>query len=537
MDTKALRQKVLDLAIRGKLVPQDPNDEPASVLLERIRQQKQQMVKEGKLKAKDIKNDSIIFVGEDNLHYEKFANGSVKCIEDEIPFDLPDGWAWSKIGPLCEYITSGSRGWAQYYSETGCLFLRMGNLSRDSFDLRLDNLQRVNLPDNAEGTRTRVAENDLLFSITAEIGMLGLIPADFEEAYINQHVGLIRFLKEAQTKYFPYILMSEFCRDQYYTVQSGMKNSFRLDNIQNILAPVPPLGEQIRIAEKLSSIWSHVQKIDIESKTANDIISKAKSKILDFAIRGQLVPQDPTDEPASVLMERIRAEKEELIKQGKIKRDKKESVIFRGEDNSYYEKIGDDVRCIDEEIPFDIPDTWEWVRLENCCSKEIRRGKSPKYAERSGTLVFAQKCNTKYNGIDVGLALFLDEATLSRYSADEYMQDGDVVVNSTGTGTLGRIGFYRMVDNCLGLPIVPDSHVTVVRGFSIIQAFYLYAFMKASQSELEKKGEGSTNQKELKPLTLKEMLVPMPPVSEQKRNESAIAKAFSLIATIEKSLN
>ena len=111
-----------------------------------------------------------------------------------------------------------------------------------------------------------------------------------------------------------------------------MKNSFRLDNIQNILAPVPPLGEQIRIAEKLSSIWSHVQKIDIESKTANDIISKAKSKILDFAIRGQLVPQDPTDEPASVLMERIRAEKEELIKQGKIKRDKKESGIFRGED-------------------------------------------------------------------------------------------------------------------------------------------------------------------------------------------------------------
>ena len=199
MDTKALRQKVLDLAIRAKLVPQDPNDEPASVLLERIRQQKQQMVKEGKLKAKDIKNDTIIFVGEDNLHYEKFADGSVKCIEDEIPFDLPDGWAWSKIGPLCEYITSGSRGWAQYYSETGILFLRMGNLSRDSFDLRLDNLQRVNLPDNAEGTRTRVAENDLLFSITAEIGMLGLIPANFEEAYINQHVGLIRFLKDAQT--------------------------------------------------------------------------------------------------------------------------------------------------------------------------------------------------------------------------------------------------------------------------------------------------------------------------------------------------
>ena len=114
MDTKALRQKMLDLAIRGKLVPQDPNDEPASVLLERIRQQKQQMVKEGKLKAKDIKNDSIIFVGEDNLHYEKFADGSVKCIEDEIPLDLPEGWAWERLSNLAAFsggkTPSTSRG-------------------------------------------------------------------------------------------------------------------------------------------------------------------------------------------------------------------------------------------------------------------------------------------------------------------------------------------------------------------------------------------------------------------------------------------
>lgn len=137
--------------------------------------------------------------------------------------------------------------------------------------------------------------------------------------------------------------------------------------------------------------------------------------------------------------------------------------------SSYYEKIGDNVNCIDEVIPFDIPDTWEWMRLKNCCSKEIRRGKSPKYADESGTLVFAQKCNTKYNGIDVGLALYLDETTLSRYPADEYMQDGDVVVNSTGTGTLGRVGFYQTADNRLELPIVPDSHVTVVRGSSNIQ--------------------------------------------------------------------
>ena len=205
--------------------------------------------------------------------------------------------------------------------------------------------------------------------------------------------------------------------------------------------------------------------------------------------------------------------------------------------SSYYEKIGTEVRCIDEEIPFDIPDTWEWVRLENCCSKEIRRGKSPKYVDESGILVFAQKCNTKYNGIDIDLALYLDESMLGRYSMDEYMQDGDIVVNSTGTGTLGRVGFYRTSDNHIGLPIVPDSHVTVVRGVSSIQAFYLYVFMKANQRELEKKGEGSTNQKELKPLTLKEMLLPMPPFSEQQRIETAVAAAFAIVATIEKSLN
>ena len=199
--------------------------------------------------------------------------------------------------------------------------------------------------------------------------------------------------------------------------------------------------------------------------------------------------------------------------------------------------MGGDVFCIDEEIPYDIPDTWTWIRLENCCIKEIRRGKSPKYTENSNILVFAQKCNTKYNGIDVSLAQYLDETALKRYPADEYMQDGDVVINSTGTGTLGRVGIYRNTDNTTGLSIVPDSHVTVIRGFSCISSQYLYAFMKAHQSELEKKGEGSTNQKELKPLTLKEMLIAIPPLSEQKRINESINVAFSRMTVIEDSLS
>lgn len=177
------------------------------------------------------------------------------------------------------------------------------------------------------------------------------------------------------------------------------------------------------------------------------------------------------------------------------------------------------------------------MRLENCCIKEICRGKSPKYTENSNILVFAQKCNTKYNGIDISLAQYLDEKTLKRYPTDEYMQDGDVVINSTGTGTLGRVGIYRNSDNTTGLSLVPDSHITIIRGFSCISSHYIYAFMKAYQSELEKKGEGSTNQKELKPHTLKKMLIAIPPLSEQKYIDKSIDVAFQRLSMIEKSLS
>ena len=520
MDTKALRQKVLDLAIRGKLVPQNPNDEPASVLLERIRQQKRQMVKDGKLKAKDIKNDTTIFVGEDNLHYEKFADGSVKCIEDEIPFELPDGWAWSKVGPLCEYITSGSRGWAQYYSDTGSLFLRMGNLSRDSFELRMDNLQRVDLPDNAEGVRTRVTENDLLFSITAEIGMLGLIPADFEEAYINQHVGLIRFLKEAQAKYFPYILMSDFCRNQYYTTQSGMKNRFRLDNIQNILTPVPPLAEQIRIAEKLSCRWAQIQQIDSESATARDIIILAKAKILDLAIRGQLVPQDPSDEPASVLLEHIRAEKEELIRQGKIKRDKKESVIFRGEDNSYYEKIGDKVENISDEIPFELPDGWAFVRLKELCELVSGRDLSPSEYNADGDgIPYITGASNFANG----------KVSLARWTTTPQVitKTGDLLL--TCKGTIGEMALNNFGDAHIA------RQVMAIRNTFTLNPEYLALCITAHISAIKNVAKG------LIPGISREdilnLILPVPSPNYQAKIVERVAEVTNILSAIEKSLS
>ena len=536
MDTKALRQKILDLAIRGKLVPQNPNDEPASVLLERIRAEKQQMVKDGKLKAKEIKNDTVIFLGDDNLHYEKFPDGTVKCIEDEIPFELPEGWEWTRLQAICEPITDGTHK-TPTYSDEGFIFLSSKNVTSGHIDW--DNIMYI--PESLHNelyARLAPQKNDILLAKNGTTGVAAIVDRDcIFDIYVS--LALLRIIG--------YIISPEYLLSTIAssTIQNYFNSSLKgigvpnlhLEHIRTTLIPVAPINEQYRIATKLEQLLSFADNIESDKTDLQTTIQLTKSKILDLAIRGKLVKQNPDDEPASVLLDRIRAEKEELIKQGKIKRDKKESVIFRGEDNSYYEKIDGEVSCIDEEIPYDIPDTWTWMRLENCCVKEIRRGKSPKYAEISNVIVFAQKCNTKYNGIDISLAQYLDKTTIKRYPTDEHMQDGDIVINSTGTGTLGRVGIYRNTDNTTGLLIVPDSHVTVIRSFSCISSYYLYAFMKAHQTELEKKGEGSTNQKELKPLTLKEMLIAVPPISEQKRINKSINVAFSHLAIIEKCLN
>ena len=372
-------------------------------------------------------------------------------------------------------------------------------------------------------------KGDILFTTEAPLGNAAL--ADMEKFSAGQR--LITFQQYGpKNELINYVMLmfilSDFFQQQLYVNKTGSTVAgIKATILKTLWIPVPPYNEQLRISNTLKSAINLIDSISQNKEILSTSISNTKSKILDLAIRGKLVPQDPNDEPASVLLERIRAEKEELIKQGKIKRDKKESVIFKGDDNSYYEKIDGEVSCIDEEIPYDIPDTWTWMRLENCCVKEIRRGKSPKYAEISNVIVFAQKCNTKYNGIDISLAQYLDETTIKRYPTDEHMQDGDIVINSTGIGTLGRVGIYRNTDNTTGLLIVPDSHVTVIRSFSCISSHYLYAFMKAHQTELEKKSEGSTNQKELKPLTLKEMLIAVPPLSEQKRIDKSINVAFS----------
>ena len=366
MDTKALRRKILDLAIRGQLVPQDPADEPASVLLDRIRAEKQKMVKEGKLKAKDIKNDSIIFVGEDSLHYEKFADGSVKCIEDEIPFELPEGWAWERLGNVSTIARGGSPRPIEDFltdDKNGINWIKIGDTEKDGKYI-LHTKEKI----KAAGlSKTRyVRSGDFLLTNSMSFGRPYILKTD---GCIHDGWLVIGNIKTVFSQdYLYYALSSGFMYTTLSLLAAGstVKN-LKSDTVRSVLFPIPPLDEQERLARRLEELISFVDSINADEGKLVRIIEQTKSKILDLAIRGQLVPQDPNDEPASVLLERIRAEKEELIKQGKIKRDNKESVIFRGEDNSYYLRTGKLVESL-EDWRFDaLPETWELCCLGDVC--------------------------------------------------------------------------------------------------------------------------------------------------------------------------
>ena len=346
MDTKALRQKILDLAIRGKLVSQDPNDEPASVLLERIRAQKQQMVREGKLKAKDIKNDTVIFVGEDNLHYEKFQDGSVKCIEDEIPFEIRQGWCWARLRDICSMVAGKSKSSSDIKSVPfeNCYPCFGGNGLRGFVEAY-----------NYNGTYNIIGRQGAL------CGNINIASGKF---YATEHAVVVTLFSGIDFRWSNFFLEG-LNLNQYSTAvaQPGLS----VANILKAFIPIPPQNEQVRIGAIIHQSLTIIDYITNEQTNLLKGIGVLKSRILDLAIRGKLVPQDPNDEPASVLLERIRAEKEELIKQGKIKRDKKESVIFKGEDNSYYIKTGKQLESIDDWGIDMLPDNWEICCLGELC--------------------------------------------------------------------------------------------------------------------------------------------------------------------------
>ena len=335
MDTKALRQKILDLAIRGKLVPLDPNDEPASVLLERIRAEKQQMVKDGKLKPKDIKNDTVIFKGDDNLHYEQFQDGTINEYENELPFEIPSKWVWCNLGMLFSHNTGKALN-ASKTDGVSLTYITTSNVYWNSFEL--DNLKIMPFTDS-EIEKCTVKKGDLLVCEGGDIGRAAIWQFE-NEIRIQNHLHRLRPYDRIYTKFYYYIMYLYKATGRINGNGIGLQG-LSSNALHNIIVPVPPVEEQKRIVDSIDSVLSLIEQIESHKQNFSSQIDNIKSKILDLAIRGKLVAQDPNDEPASVLLERIRGEKEEQIKQGKIKRNKKESVIFKGSDNSYYEKYGE----------------------------------------------------------------------------------------------------------------------------------------------------------------------------------------------------
>ena len=516
MDTKALRQKILDLAIRGKLVPQDPNDEPASVLLERIRAEKQQMVKDGKLKPKDIKNDTIIFVGEDNLHYEKFQDGSVKCIEDEIPFELPEGWAWCRFTSVTvnrdserKPISSANRTNVakiyDYYGASGKI---------DKIDKFIFNEKLLLIGEDGANLVTR--SKPIAFFAEGQY-------------WVNNHAHCIDSTDKLILEYLC-LYINAISLEKYVTGSAQPKMT--QDNMNSILIALPPYEEQKRLEFQVDHILKTVSTIENEKEDIVNYIVSAKSKILDLAIRGKLVPQDPNDELASVLLERIRAEKEELIKAGKIKRDKKESIIFRGEDNSYYEKVGKVIKNIDDEIPFTIPDSWKWCRLKAICKKIVDGSHNPpKGLDFVTPYIMASSRNIIENTIsDLSNVRYLDKENFIKEHSRTNVEINDILL--TTVATLGRSCIYK------GKPenLCFQRSVTVIT--SCILQTYLKLFFDAPyfQNFIVKSATG-TAQKGFYLNQLENVLICIPPLAEQDKISCGISSIFYDLDLIEKSLN
>lgn len=539
MNGKQLKNSILQWAIQGKLVPQDPNDEPASVLLDKIRQEKERLIKEKKIKRD--KNASIIYRGEDNSYYEKvLATGEVKCIDEEIPFDVPQGWEWCRLGELISY----QNGYAYTSSELnkegkGLPVIKSGNLMTYEVVLKPNN-------DYVENPSTKmlasaIKKGDLLMCLSSQsdnpepLGKTAIYKVN-NTALLNQRVLKMRPWLEDMLEYIYYAINSEYF---HYTVshQGGgsAQANLKLGHVLSMLIPLAPLKEEIRIVDKINTIMPLVHQYETtflkQKKLNSELNDRLKSAILQEAIQGKLVPQIAEEGTAKEQLEQIKTEKQKLVKAGKLKKSAlNDSVIFRDDDNKYWEKTEDGTVCIDEEIPFEIPSNWAWVRLDDICSF-IHRGKSPKYSPIKKYPVVAQKCN-QWDGFSIEKAKFIEPQSISSYNEEYFLQDRDLMWNSTGLGTLGRIAIYYMILNPYELAVA-DSHVTVIRPYKThIVSEYLYYYFASNtvQSVIEDKSDGSTKQKELATKTVKAYLVPIPPFAEQQRIVQKIKSVTSIMS-------
>ena len=383
MNGKQLKNSILQWAIQGKLVPQDPNDVPASVLLDKIRKEKERLIKEKKIKRD--KNTSIIFRGEDNSYYEKFiATGEVKCIDEEIPFEIPKGWEWERLGNITT-IKGGKRipvGMKLTLKNTGHKYIRVADMKNHS--VKCDDIHYIT-DDIYEIIKAYyISKDDLYITVAGTIGNVGVVPEEFDNANLTENADKIEIYSLCKL-YLLYALLSEVVQEQVRecTTKVGQPK-LAIVRIQKFLIPIAPLAEQRRISERIDVLLPIVDRYDVLfsklGKLNNSINEFLKKSILQEAIQGRLVPQITEEGSANELLEQIKEEKKQQVKEGKLKKlALNDSTIFRGDDNKYYEKIGKSITDISEQIPFDLPDSWQWVRFATITNISI--GKTPPRGE------------------------------------------------------------------------------------------------------------------------------------------------------------
>ena len=532
MTGKQLKNSILQWAIQGKLVPQDPTDEPASVLLEKIRQEKERLIKEKKIKRD--KNASIIYRGEDNSYYEKiFATGEVKCIDDEIPFEIPQGWEWCRLRDLCTVFGRiGFRGYTRndiVEKGFGAITLSPSNM-QDNGNMNYSVVSYISWKKYEESPEIKVKENDVLIVKTgSSYGKTCIISDLPEKATINPQIAVLKY-SFVNNQWLTYFLNAPFAQEQFrkYVIGTSIP-TFSQEKLSSTLLPLPPQNEQEHLTKKLNLLDKWIGSYNVIQQLIDrlnaDIYDKLKKSILQEAIQGKLVPQIAEEGTAQELLEQIQEEKQRLVNEGKLKKSAlTSSVIFKGDNNKYWEKNGITCECIDENIPFDIPQSWSWVRLEAILNtSSARRVHANDWRQVGVPFYRAREIGKLADDGFVDNELYIDNDLYEDFSSSGVPLPNDLMI--TAVGTLGKV--YIVKDN--DKFYYKDGSVLCLANKYRLCAEYLKMVIESPcfKEQYKQESQGTTVAT-LTMIRLQKYFIPLPPLHEQYR----IVKTYREIASI-----
>lgn len=522
MNGKQLKNSILQWAIQGKLVPQDPNDEPASVLLDKIRQEKERLIKEKKIKRD--KNASIIYRGEDNSYYEKIlATGEVKCIDEEIPFEIPQGWEWTRMGNIGDWGAGAtpSKSNPDYYGGN-VLWLRTGELNNSVvYDTEIKVTEKA-LKECS--LRLNQIGDVMIAMYGATIGKVAIVG---KELTTNQ--ACCACTPYGIYNYFLFYFLMESQTDFVKKGEGGAQPNISREKLVSHLMPVPPIQEQYRIVEKIKTLLPLIDKYNDaqiqQNKLNSEIEDSLRKSILQEAIQGKLVPQIAEEGTAQELLEQIKAEKQKLVKEGKLKKSALAvSTIFRGDDNKYWEKKGTTCECIDEDIPFDIPKSWAWARLETILNTGSARRVHAKDWRQAGIPFYrAREIGKLADEGFVDNELYIDLSLYEDFSSSGVPLPNDLMI--TAVGTLGKVYIVKESDKFY----YKDGSVLCLANKYGLCAEYLKMVIESPffKGQYRQESQGTTVAT-LTMVRLQKYFIPIPPLQEQYR----IVETYRNIASI-----